>query len=89
MTQYTLLRHSGYAQGGNPDFEDAVETTEITDTEAYQVRAAGGTLFATRDAAKAAETTANYPDGSRAAGAHAAGYFSSLRIRGAEIYVPR
>ena len=89
MTQYTLLRHSGYAQGGNPDFEDAVEATEITDTEAYQVRAAGGTLFASREAAKAAETAANYPDGSNTDGARVPGYFSSLRIRGAEIYVPR
>jgi hypothetical protein len=89
VSQYTLLRHSGYAQGGNPDFEDAVEATEITNTEAYKVRAAGGVLFATHIAATAAEIAANYPDGSKTDGAHAPGHFSSLRIHGAEIYVPR
>jgi hypothetical protein len=83
-----LLRHSSYALGGNSVFEDAVEVSEVTGTEAYTVRAAGGLLFATREAARIAEDAANYPDGSRAAGPHAAGYFSSLRIRSAEIYLP-
>ena len=51
------------------------------------VRAGGGRLFATREAANIAANAANYPDGSRAAGPHARGHFSSLRISGAEIYV--
>ncbi len=89
MTQYTLLRHSAYALGGDPDFEDAVEAGELTDSEVYMVRAAGGLLLATREAANIAADAANYPDGSRTAGPHVRGYFSTLRIRGAEIYVPQ
>ncbi len=87
MTQFTLLRHSAYAAGGDSDFEDAVEVAEVTDSEVYMVRAGGGRLFATREAANIAANAANYPDGSRAAGPHARGHFSSLRISGAEIYV--
>jgi hypothetical protein len=82
MTAFTLVRHSGYAVAGNPALESAVEVCEITDHQAYTVRAAGGTIYPTRDAAHAAEAAVNTAVGSRARG-----YFSSLRIAGAEIHV--
>ncbi len=89
MSRFALVRHSSYAVGGNADFEDAVEVFELSTHDDYRVRAAGGTVFATREAAEAAAAAANYPDGRTGAVANAPGYFSSLRLGGAEIYVPR
>ena len=59
----------------------------MTLQELYKVRAAGGAVFTTRDAAKHAEETANYPNGRRSGEPRAPGHFSSLRIGGAEIYI--
>ncbi len=89
MNQFTLVRHSGYAVGGDPAFEDAVDLFEVTDAQAYRVRAAGGLLLATRAEAQAAVQAANFPPGPPRAEPHATGYFSSVRIGGVEIYVPR
>jgi hypothetical protein len=84
MTEFTLVRHGGYAVGGDTAFEGAVEVCEITEKQAYLVRAAGGMVFTTREAAQAAEHAVNTTK--NVAGA---GFFSSLRIGGAEIHVPR
>jgi NADH:ubiquinone oxidoreductase subunit len=85
---FTLVRHSGYAVGADPALEGAVEVREVTLQQFYTVRAAGGAVFATREAAKLAEDAANYPNGSKSGGAHAPGHFSTLRVSGAEIYIP-
>jgi hypothetical protein len=86
MTSFTLVRHSGYAVGGDTRYEGAVEVAEVTSLQAYTVRAAGGTLYPTRIAAEAAATAANRPGPTGLP--HAPGYFSSLRVAGAEIHVP-
>ncbi|MBC7636050.1 MAG: hypothetical protein H7251_10655 [Acetobacteraceae bacterium] len=77
MGQFTLVRHGGYAVAGDPALESAVEAIEITDSQVYTVRRAGGRVFTTLAEAVAAEALAG-----------AGGYFSSLRIAGAEIHVP-
>ena len=82
MTAFTLVRHSGYAVGGNPAFESAVEVCEVTDHQSYTVRAAGGALYPTREAAHVAEASVN-----AAVRSKERGYFSNLRIAGAEIHV--
>ncbi|MFL5283027.1 MAG: NADH:ubiquinone oxidoreductase subunit NDUFA12 [Rhodopila sp.] len=87
-TYFTLARHSGYAVGANPAFEDAVEVRELTTRQLYMVRAAGGVVFTTREAARQGEDAANYPNGLKSGRAQASGYFSSLRVAGAEIFVP-
>jgi hypothetical protein len=87
MTQYTLVRHSGYTAAGNPQFEQAVELCEIDKPQAYRVRAAGGVVFDTYEAAKAAEATANFPSSVEGIHPKIKGYFSNLRIQGAELYV--
>jgi NADH:ubiquinone oxidoreductase subunit len=87
-TYFTLVRHSGYAVGANPAFEDAVEVRELTTHQLYMVRAAGGVVFTTREAARQGEEAANYPSGLKSDRAQASGYFSSLRVAGAEIFVP-
>jgi hypothetical protein len=89
MSHYTLLRHSAYAVEANPDFEDAVEVRELNAQQVYYVRAAGGLLFPTLAEAEAAARAANFPSGDPNARAHASGYFSSVRIGAAEVYVPR
>lgn len=81
MSQFTLVRHSAYALGADASFEDAVNARELTAQEAYLVRGAGGLLFPTLAAAQQAANAANATNG-------VSGYFSNLRIAGAEIYLP-
>lgn len=88
VSQYTLVRHGAYAVGGDAGFEDAVEVCELTGQQAYLVRAAGGLVLASLAAAEAAARAANFPPGTVGERPRAPGYFSSLRIAGAEIYVP-
>ena len=88
MTDYTLIRHSRYAAGGNPDYENAVEACELTRAQVYQVRAAGGVVFASREEAVRGEALANFPRGEARGPPDVPGYFSSLRIGGGEIYLP-
>jgi hypothetical protein len=85
MTTFTLVRHSGYTIAGNPELEESVEVAELTGAQIYTVKQAGGRMFESRDAAHAAETAHNAP-GQRAG---SRGYFSSLRVAGAEIHVPK
>jgi hypothetical protein len=89
MSRFTLVRHSGYSVAGNPHFEQAVELFEINPSQAYRVRAVGGVVLDRYEAAQAAETAANFPAATKGIHPRAQGYFSNLRIRGAEIYVNR
>jgi hypothetical protein len=89
MAYYTLVRHSAYSVAANPQFEQAVELREIDAPQAYRVRAAGGVVFDTSEAGRAAEAAANFPAGAKAIHPQSQGYFSSLRIGGAEIYLQR
>ena len=80
MEQYTLVRHSGYTVAADPAREDHVEVAELTHTQTYTVKRAGGRLYPTRAEAHTAETTHNQ---------HPTGHFSSLKIAGAEIHIPQ
>jgi len=75
VTMFTLVRHSAFAQAANPEYEDAVEVAEVDHAQSYRVKAAGGLLFATRADAEAAIPGAR-------------GYFSHLRVSGAEVFLP-
>lgn len=83
MAGFTLVRHGAYALGGDAAFESAVEVCELSGEHAYRVKAAGGVVYSTRDAAEAAAMAVNHAGSLRARG-----YFSSLKIGGAEIHVP-
>ena len=74
MTQFVLVRHSAYAIAADPAYEDALEPAEIDSPQGYRARAAGGTLYPTREAAEAAIPGAK-------------GYFASLRIAGADLFI--
>lgn len=83
---FTLVRHAAYTTGANPDYEQAVEPTEVTHTQSYLVRKAGGLLLATLPEAEAAALAANRtPAGGIP---HAPGYFANLRVSGGEVYIP-
>jgi|GEM_PF-3232431 len=75
MSQFTIVRHSLFATAADPRYEDATEVCELTNEQTYRVRAAGGLLFSTHQAAETARTTLR-------------GHFSSLRINGAEVFIP-
>jgi hypothetical protein len=75
MPRYTLVRHSAYAEAANPAYEDRLEVAELDHPAEYRVRAAGGTLYDSREAAEAAIPGAR-------------GHFANLRIAGAEVFVP-
>ncbi len=80
MTEFTLVRHRRYTEAADPDYEGAVEAVELGVGQASLVRSAGGTVFASQQAAELAEHLTNEAT-------NEAGYFSSMRIGGAEIYV--
>ena len=88
MSRFTLVRHSAYAVGGNAAFDDAVEVCEMGDLQTYAVQNEGGLIFDTRVEAAGAQNNINNPPGATPGGASGRGHFSSLRIAGAEIYVP-
>lgn len=75
MPRFTLVRHAAYAAAANPDYEDRLEVAELDHAAEYRVRAAGGLLFDSRQAAEAAIPGAR-------------GHFAHLRIGGAEVFVP-
>ncbi len=87
--QYTLARHRAYAVAANPDFDDAVQFLAVTPLQRTIVRSAGGVLYDTLDAAQQAQQAENFPPGHTGKRPIARGHFSSLRIGGAEIYIPR
>ena len=74
MNQYVLVRHSAYTTAADPAYEDKVEPAAVDRIKAYAVRAAGGTLYASRAEAEAACVGAR-------------GYFASLRVGGAELFI--
>ncbi|MCC6716358.1 MAG: hypothetical protein IT555_00585 [Acetobacteraceae bacterium] len=74
MAQFVLVRHSAYAAAADPAFEGRLEAAEVDAPQSYRARAAGGTLYPTREAAEAAIQGAK-------------GYFANLRIAGAELFI--
>lgn len=84
---FTLVRHSAFAQAADPAFEEAVEVCEVTGRQAYLVRAAGGRLWTERAPAAALADALNVALRGPA-GAGRRGYFSSLRIAGADLFIP-
>ena len=88
MNHFTLVRHSAFAEGGDPAFDDAVEVRELVPRQENMVRAAGGALYDSHEAAARAAQAVNDPHGPHRTGGTSAGYFSNLRIGDAEIFVP-
>ncbi len=88
-TQYTVVMHSAAVAAGNPQFADAIEECAITTrAQVYQVRAAGGVMFASYEAASDFCEWENYPPGVKGLIPHVPGTFSRRGVQGAPIYLP-
>lgn len=59
--KYTLVRHSGYPVGGNPQFEYATEEEAVGASELAAVNRAGGVIYNSYVEAHNASFNANYP----------------------------
>lgn len=74
MALFTLVRHSAFAEAANPAYENALEAAEVEHAYTNEVQSVGGLLYPSRTEAEAAIPGAR-------------GYFSHLRIAGAEVFV--
>ena len=88
-TKYTLVQHSGWVAGGNPQFRDAVEEW-VLDSEAQErkVKEVGGLVFDSYSSASNAADEENYPPEIKGIIPRVRGTFSTKHVRGAAIYVP-
>jgi hypothetical protein len=90
MKGYTLVQHSGYAYAGNPQFIRAVELRSLnTAAEVRKVEKEGGRIFETYGEASDAEYSENYPQEVQGLTPRVQGNFSSKKIEGQRIYVPK
>lgn len=62
MSRYTLVQHSGFVWGDDPQFKRAVETRSINARQEAIVRGVGGLVFDGYDSAEAEAHNTNYPD---------------------------
>ena len=60
-TKYTLVQHSGWTEGRNAAFKQAVEEASVTLGEALKVEKAGGVVYDTYTEAYDAAYATNYP----------------------------
>jgi hypothetical protein len=86
---WTLVRHSAWAFGGNPQFLRAVEVTAVTEGEAEIVRSVNGFLFDDYKEASDREMFENYPEHVEGLIPQVEGYFHKARLEGSEIYIPK
>ena len=88
MSNYTLVRHSGFGYGGKLAFARAVEMRSLNEAEVREVKAAGGLLFDSYDSANDAEHAENYPPGVTGLIPRCTGTFSKKTIDDLAIYIP-
>lgn len=90
MTQYTIVRHSGYEFGGNRQFLTGLEVAPVnTKKERESVQKAGGKLFDSYDAAEEYAYQEMYPPHIKGLIPMALGDFARAKINGLPIYVPQ
>jgi len=87
---YTLVQHSGYSVGGNPQFLRAVELQSVHNQETFNlIQRVGGYIYDNYKEASDAEYSTNYP--SEVYGflvPNVAGGFSEATCEGKKIYTP-
>ena len=84
---YTLVQHTGFALGDNPQFKQAVEEHLITDPKAVvRVQKAGGLLF--HHYPHRESHAINYPPEVKGLIPNARGKFSRKTVNGLRIYIP-
>jgi hypothetical protein len=86
---YTLVQHTGYTVGGNPQFKAAVEERAVqTKRQERAIRRAGGVIRTSYSAARDLATATNYPPGAVGLIPHAKGKFVTRKGFDEPIFVP-
>ena len=91
---WTVVQHSRYGHGGDPQFEHRLEVLELGvhgepfARELGRAEVAGGIVFDSLTEAAESERRAPYPDGYKGLIPRAAGSFSDRTIDGLRIYIP-
>lgn len=87
--KWTIVQHSGFGYGGEPGFEQAVETRQVSSKKEQQlVEKEHGILFNTYTEACDFEDNANDPSDDQSLYPRAKGSFSAKTIDGLRIYIP-
>lgn len=88
--KWTLVQHSGFGYGGNPQFSKAVESRPVrTAGEERLVTQAGGILLGSYTEAEELAFSVNYPDEDYAGLIpDARGAFSDRKVDGLRVYIP-
>ena len=86
---WTIVQHSGYGYGSNPQFRSGLETRRITTKrQLNQIIGIGGLVFDEYTKAEAETMRLMYPVGYTGLIPIARGSFVSLQIDGLHLYVP-
>lgn len=89
MTQYTLVRHTGYSVGGKEAFKHAVEERAVTTAKERSIVAkAGGLLFESYNGAHDRAFNENYSKEHHGINPAAQGKFVKRKGFDEEIYIP-
>lgn len=84
---YTLIQHSGYTIGGNPQFRAAVENASVNNKEAKKIIEVGGLVFNGYGESYDAAHKFNYPLNSSGLIPQADGSFKKVKDVGM-VFVP-
>ena len=89
MTNYTIVQHSGYAYGKNPDFMKGLEPAALSAKDVERVEFFGGLVFADHAEAEAYCDKEAYPDPDyKGLIPQAPGRFASIKFGARKMYVP-
>lgn len=87
---WTLVQHSGFGYGNNPQFERAVEEKQINGAlEIRRVAKAGGVIITAYKEAHELAEAENYPPGVQGIVPCAQGEFSPICVEALRIYKPK
>lgn len=89
MEYYTLVQHSGFGYGENPEFEQAVEMRSITKKQIEKVKRKDGLIFESYGDASDAADSENYPDDVAGLIPKVNGTFINWEIDGLRLYIPK
>lgn len=84
--KYTLVRHSGWSVGQNPQFKQAVELTSVSGADLSAVAKVGGLIYNTYTEASNAEHNANWPPAHQGIIPRANGSFKM--VKDLDVFIP-
>lgn len=87
---HTLVQHSGYGYGYNPQFEQAVEEREIPAGKKSldRIKKVGGIIVKNYGEANNLSELVNYPPEVKGLVPEARGSFATIKVDGLKVYIP-